>query len=735
MNSLPADSPVAASASQSLPRLPCLVRLSATVMSMTCAGNLLIRLFGVATLAPGVGAQTNAHEWMTWLWYGFRYDLLLVSWGMAVWLLPLAILRVKYASTPLTRTAFTVSVTAWFVILNALALAEHYYLRHFGEPFGANFFSVLDGDTATATDATTHLLPIAMALTSAACLGVAQAWGTFRYVLVPEREATWRDAIVQVLVVSIVLIVGWGRPSARLVDPAGISVARDPVLDDLLVNTPVRLILVLRQVWEPSREDLSPKQAGQAAQRALRAHGFADAASLVKALRGDESDESDESGKHDKPDGHDDSVDDPDATRPADAEPTHAPDEDPTAVLLRAPWHRTPPNDRLAAHPPHVVFGLMAGWGGYGLSLDADGFPIAGAMRRHLDAGWWFRHAVAARADTFSTIEHLLVNSGSASSLLTGENRPVAFESASARPFQQHGYRTVFVYGGARTWHSIERVMRRQGFDDVVTQADIVARYPRADTGGDGVYDGYLWRYVHDLLEEADAKGQPLFVFALTTSNREPFNVPDDAATGPFDLTKGWRESPADAAERETRQRGVRAYRYAMDALGDFIDRLKYSPMSSHTILAATGDHLAPQWHDQDNAFLSPFEQYHVPIYLRVPPAYAPSGRLRLDDFVGHRDIFPTLYRLALSDAAYVGFGEPLFGAVPQTRRYAVAQQRYLFSTAGARDLRSGVTYAHADEGDPALLRQQAVDANTSLALADWYGEMQRRETSVAGGK
>ncbi|VVE00280.1 Lipoteichoic acid synthase 1 [Pandoraea aquatica] len=228
------------------------------------------------------------------------------------------------------------------------------------------------------------------------------------------------------------------------------------------------------------------------------------------------------------------------------------------------------------------------------------------------------------------------------------------------------------------------------------------------------------------MLEEADARGQPLFVFALTMSNHWPFNVPDDAATGPFDLTKGWRASPASDAERDERQRGVRAYRYAMDALGDFIDRLKYSPMSSRTILVATGDHRAPQWRDLDNASLSPFERYHVPIYFRVPRAYQPMGPLRLDDFVGHRDIFPTLYHLALSDAPYVGFGEPLFGPVPAARRYAVAQQRYLFSTAGAQDLRSGVSYTHMEGGDADTLRQQAADANASLALSAWFGEMQR---------
>ncbi|VVE48872.1 hypothetical protein [Pandoraea anhela] len=84
MTSLPADSPVTAPASQTVHRLPCLLRLSVSVMLTTWAGNLLIRLFGVATLAPGAWAQTNVHEWGKWLWYGLRYDMLLVSWGMVV---------------------------------------------------------------------------------------------------------------------------------------------------------------------------------------------------------------------------------------------------------------------------------------------------------------------------------------------------------------------------------------------------------------------------------------------------------------------------------------------------------------------------------------------------------------------------------------------------------------------------------------------------------------------------
>ncbi|WP_150666737.1 LTA synthase family protein [Pandoraea commovens] len=698
-----ADIPAATLASSAAPRLPCLLRLCAVVMLATWLGNLLIRGFGVMALTPDAQhavVTTSAHEWMLWLWYGARYDALLSSWGMLVWLLPLAIGRAMLASTPAMRATFVAGVVLWFVMVNAAGLTEHYYLRYFGVPFGSQIFSIFDDDVGIAMNAAARLLPVGTALLCALGLALMQTWCTLRLTLVPQRRATWRDATVQIAVVATLLFTACGKPAARLTTQEGVSVARRPILDDLLVNTPVRLYLAFRQRREAPGQADSPK-------RALKSHGFDDAAALARALRVE--------GPGDEVDGGDEGKGSGD---------THV--YDPTAALQRAAWHRTPPNAMLEAHPPHVIFGLMEGWGGYGLSLDADGFPIAGAMRRHLDAGWWFRHAVAARSDTISTLEHLLINSGSPSLMLTDSAVPVSFTSAAVRPFQQKGYRTVFVYGGARTWRHIDRVMRQQGFDDVITQADIVARYPQADTGTYGVYDGYLWRYVHDMLEDADARGQPLFVFALTMSNHWPFNVPDDAATGPFDLTRGWRASPANAAERDERQRGVRAYRYAMDALGDFIDRLKYSPMRSRTILVATGDHRAPQWRDLDNASLSPFERYHVPIYFRVPRAYEPIGPLRLDDFVGHRDIFPTLYHLALSDAPYVGFGEPLFGVVPTARRYAVAQQRYLFSTAGAQDLRSGVRYTHGEGGDADLLGQQAAHANTSLALSEWFGEMQR---------
>ncbi|VVE46971.1 LTA synthase family protein [Pandoraea sputorum] len=695
-----ADIPAATLASPADPRLPCLLRLCAVVMLATWLGNLLIRGFGVMALTPDahyVAVTTSAREWMLWLWYGMRYDVLLSSWGVLAWLLPLAIGRAMFASTPAMRATFVAGVVLWFVTVNAAGLVEHFYLRYFGVPFGPQIFSIFDDDVGVAMDAAAHLLPVGTALLCALGLALMQTWCTLRLTLVPQRRATWRDAIVQIAVITMLWMAACGEPAARLTAQEGVSVARRPLLDELLVNTPVRLYLALRQSREaPGRAD-SPN-------RALKSHGFENAAALAQALR--------VAGRSSKGDEGDDGGE------------GHA--YDPTAALQRAAWHRTPPNAMLVAHPPHVVFGLMEGWGGYGLSLDADGFPIAGAMRRHLDAGWWFRHAVAARSDTISTLEHLLINSGSQSLMLTDSAVPMPFTCAAAGPFRQKGYRTVFVYGGARTWRHIDRVMRQQGFDDVITQADIVARYPRADTGTYGVYDGYLWRYVHDMLEEADARGQPLFVFALTMSNHWPFNVPDDAATGPFDLTKGWRTSPANAAERDERQRGIRAYRYAMDALGDFIDRLKYSPMSSHTILVATGDHRAPQWRDLDNASLSPFERYHVPIYLRVPRAYAPMGPVRLNDFVGHRDIFPTLYHLALSDAPYVGFGEPLFGVVPIARRYAVAQQRYLFSTQGAQDLRSGVRYTHVEGGDADVLGQQAADANALLALSEWFGEMQR---------
>ncbi|VVE00260.1 hypothetical protein PAQ31011_02103 [Pandoraea aquatica] len=427
-------------------------------MVATWLGNLLIRGFGVMTLTPDAQHATvitSAHEWMLWLWYGARYDILLSSWGMLAWLLPLAIGRGMFASTPAMRTAFVAGVALWFVTVNVAGLAEHFYVRYFGVPFGPQIFSIYDDDIGIAMDAAAHLLPVGTALLCAVGLALLQTWCTLRLTLVPHRQATWRDAIAQIAVVSTLLVVACGKPASQLTTQEGVSVARRPILDDLLVNTPVRLYLAFRQSREVHERADTPN-------RALKSHGFDDAAALARALGvdspRDEGDESNASNESSEGNANDEE---------------HA--YDPTAALQHAAWHRTPPNAMLAAHPPHVVFGLMEGWGGYGLSLDADSFPIAGAMRRHLDAGWWFRHAVAARSDTISTLEHLLINSGSQSLMLTDDTRPVSFTSAAARPFQQKGYRTVFVYGGARTWRHIDRVMRQQGFDEVITR-----RYRRA---------------------------------------------------------------------------------------------------------------------------------------------------------------------------------------------------------------------------------------------------------------
>jgi hypothetical protein len=57
------------------------------------------------------------------------------------------------------------------------------------------------------------------------------------------------------------------------------------------------------------------------------------------------------------------------------------------------------------------------------------------------------------------------------------------------------------------------------------------------------------------------------------------------------------------------------------------------------------------------------------------------------DGFASHRDLFPTLYHLALPGASYPAFGRSLFAERPVEERFAVHNGRMIFTQEGMVDI------------------------------------------------
>ena len=71
-----------------------------------------------------------------------------------------------------------------------------------------------------------------------------------------------------------------------------------------------------------------------------------------------------------------------------------------------------------------------------------------------------------------------------------------------------------------------------------------------------------------------------------------------------------------------------------------------------------TGDHNNLMLFDFDEAHQ--LQQRGVPLYMYVPEKYKPQTTINTSRFASHKDIFPTIFNLALSNSRYFSIGNNL---------------------------------------------------------------------------
>lgn len=99
----------------------------------------------------------------------------------------------------------------------------------------------------------------------------------------------------------------------------------------------------------------------------------------------------------------------------------------------------------------------------------------------------------------------------------------------------------------------------------------------------------------------------------------------------------------------------INAFVYANDEFGKFLTKVKSSALKDNLIVAATGDHRV-RYLDIDFKTEKALANA-VPFYLYVPKAYQEGiiyDKMRIGS---HKDIFPTLYALSLSEVKYLNIG------------------------------------------------------------------------------
>jgi phosphoglycerol transferase MdoB-like AlkP superfamily enzyme len=645
---------------------------------------ILLFAFRVAFLIRYAGPQTHLGEQAVAraLLMGARFDLKVA----AVVAIPLIVLGALWAAERGRWAAPAWAGLSLFALAIA-AMVNDGYFGYYHTPIDGIVFGVFEDDTAAVFRSLWEdhhlLLGFVVALLLAAC----HSWLVVR----PPRRAPAPSIRVALLAATplLLLLAIRGRVGSFPLNAKDFSVSTEPLLNASVPNGPIALSVAVS-------ERLDVVAIGDDPEVALRKAGFKSPARAAAALG---------------------------------IAPTGASD----AEVAEALFTRSRKNPAAAEHPPHVVLVVMESWGADLLRYHSARTDLLGRLAPHLTRGLLFRRFVSGQNGTDGSLEALLVNTP-LTPLLSGPDGHTRFEQASVLPFKAAGYRTVFGMGWSGRWRGIARSYPNQGFDEVGDVNDVLSVVPDAPVGTWGVPDEALFRWALHRLEEADAKGERLLLVLMTATNHSPLRIPPGYQVRPIDL--------ASFAGRAIGERSMllqlQTYQYACDALGGFLDGIEERGLSGRTVVAATGDHNTREFFKYPDARDLPWRD-RVPFFLQAPPAYLGEASPDLDRWAGHRDIFPTLAGLALSEARVFRAGEDLLAPAARTPR-ALARFEAVLSDRGVVPvLGEAPVLCSGDDGelsaDPAgscgpELKTIAREERAYAALLDW--EVRRQAIRAA---
>ncbi len=671
-------------APRSLPSAPKAqpLRYAALVLPFMAGGVLALGALRLAFLwryLPDAAWATEPHGVWLALQSGLRFDLKVLALVALAWLAP-AFVVARCSGEPWRGRIMGTALGVAFVLLLLAQAAQHYYYGFYKTAFTPVVFGLVEDDTAGVLKVVWQDYPVLRGVLGLALATVLLVWATraAERRLSPRLAAAPRPARwgVNLVIVSMLLLAARGSFGTFPLRRGDAEISAQPVLNDSVRNG----VDALYDAWVDRSEQVTVTRANER----LAHYGFATPMEAARALG------------------------------------LEASNEDEVEAALYA---RTPVNPLLREHPPHVVMALMESWSGALMeSTDPSRRELLGRFAPYRQRDLWFTNFYPVQGGTHPTLEGLLLNSP-LTPLTQGAYGGHSFATSAARPFHDAGYRTVFIYGGPGNWRSVQRVFARQAFDASYAQADIQQRYPEARANTWGVYDEYLMRFVGDLLDAADRAGQPLFVFFLTTTHHPPHALPPGASAPPL-ATRGFgalRPTP------ELTEPLLQTLHYANDQFGGLLDRIAKAPYAGRTIVAATGDH------NMKSVFDYPMpaqlrELHAVPLYLHVPAAYAAGTKPDLARVASHRDIFPTLYRLALSDARHLRSGHSVLHPVDADAGWGLTMGQTLFATEGAASPLVGATryFVPGPSGfvptgtPPVALQRKRRRAAALTALQDW---------------
>jgi len=365
----------------------------------------------------------------------------------------------------------------------------------------------------------------------------------------------------------------------------------------------------------------------------------------------------------------------------------------------------------------NLLFFLMESWSAEPFRYQAKDFDVLGRLAPTLKQACHFSNFDSAQPGTHPSLEAILFSTP-ITPLTLGPQGKTPIPWSVPLLLKQAGYHTLFVTSTRSGWRDLDRVLRTQGFDEVVDANNLKAAYPEATLGIWGVWDSYVFRYLSERLKKKEDK--PLFVFVLTATNHPPYDLPPEYQRVERNQAKWGGERSAD-----TLWLNIDSYHYATDLLGGLVQEVRAGPQHANTVIAATGDHNVRSF----GLYATPERRY---LLSQVPFVIWDDGldcgpQRQLP--ASHRDMFPTLLPLLGVNSGYVKTGRnllldpakqtnPALNALFSMNYYGTARNAQGSWTLG--DPASFVCSPGLAGADCHFDARQDAQARAQLGLLDW---------------
>ncbi len=313
---------------------------------------------------------------------------------------------------------------------------------------------------------------------------------------------------------------------------------------------------------------------------------------------------------------------------------------------------KTSKNKFLEETPPNVVFILMESLSKHLFENHSTDCNLLGSLENQLDYCLVYKNILSAENLTIHTLENIVTGTPFTPISQSPYNN-ISLSTSIIKPFKKANYQSTFLFGGLYGWRNVGHYLKIQGFDQLITQKLLEKEYPNAAKFAWGIHDEYLYDKIFKTL---NSSSNPQFIFTLTVSNHTPYTLPDNYAPKPIKIPDNQYNKMR--MDKQLVDRSYRSFQYANHQLGLFIKKIRESKLGENTIIAITGDHNLHQGFNYDESEL--FKSHSVPFILYIPDKYKTKNKINTNKFGSHKDIFPTLFNIALSDATYYNTGENL---------------------------------------------------------------------------